>query len=347
VDGVSDVIEVSYTGDLLAHRRCPRAWAYEKHVGFVPYEQVQAMEGRLLHHAMEWLSRRYEANGELTSRGVLQEQLEHYYLVLRARGITTAFSTREEVLERILDNLYNGKGENAGMHRAVSAVIRGAQHTEYQLRSVKKVIPEQFAGKNRILLTGIIDLVLQQPDALTYERIWTWDDRAALEGHVENTKLEAQPGDDEIWDFKATRASTKYLADYVRQVSTYAALYRERTNQLPKRCVLFFVNEPKTADKLLAIPVDDELVDDAVTWTVEQVEELRRTTIRFAQQPTDVEGGSLLLRDRPVGQRVTSDLKAQCTACGQRFDCPEYTKSIGSSLSKPKRDVDPRDVGRN
>jgi hypothetical protein len=32
---MSDVIEVSYTGDLLAHRRCARAWAYEKYAGFL------------------------------------------------------------------------------------------------------------------------------------------------------------------------------------------------------------------------------------------------------------------------------------------------------------------------
>ena len=44
---MNEVIEVSYTGDLLAHRRCPRAWAYEKHVGFVPYEQVQLQHRRV------------------------------------------------------------------------------------------------------------------------------------------------------------------------------------------------------------------------------------------------------------------------------------------------------------
>ena len=57
---MTDIIEVSYTGDLLAHRRCGRAWAYEKHAGFHPYEVVQAMEGRLIHHAMEWLTRQYQ-----------------------------------------------------------------------------------------------------------------------------------------------------------------------------------------------------------------------------------------------------------------------------------------------
>ena len=57
---MSDVIEVSYTGDLLAHRRCRRAWSYEKRAGFHPYEVVQAMEGRLVHHGMEWLTRQHQ-----------------------------------------------------------------------------------------------------------------------------------------------------------------------------------------------------------------------------------------------------------------------------------------------
>ena len=53
---MTEAIEVSYTGDLLAHRRCARAWCFEKQAGFQPYEAVQAMEGRLVHHAMEWLT---------------------------------------------------------------------------------------------------------------------------------------------------------------------------------------------------------------------------------------------------------------------------------------------------
>jgi PD-(D/E)XK nuclease superfamily protein len=344
---MSDVIEVSYTGDLLAHRRCPRAWAYEKHVGFVPYEQVQAMEGRLLHHAMEWLARRFEDGYGLASRGELQERLEHYYQVLRSRGIVTAFSTREDVLNRILDNLYKGDEDTAKLQRPVETVIRGAQHTEYRLKSVKKVIPERFAGKSKILLTGIIDLVLQQPDALTYQRVWQWDDRAELEGHVEKREVSAKAGDEEIWDFKATKASSDFRQDYVRQVATYAALYRERTGKLPVRCVLFFVNERKKENRLLAIPVDDELVDNAVRWTVDQVEALRATTVEFAGSPASVAGGSLLARDEPVGKRVTSDLKAQCTACGQRYDCVEYTTSIRSSPTSPKREVDPTRVDRS
>jgi len=340
---MTDVIEVSYTGDILAHRRCPRAWAYEKHTGFVPYEQVQAMEGRLVHHAMEWLSRHYRDNGVLVQRPDLLDHLERFYKVLRSRGITTAFTSKEDLLNRIADNLYNGDT----LRRPVSVVIRGAEHTEYELRAVRKVLPSSFGGKSRILLTGVIDLVLQQPDSLVYERVWRWDDKDELTGHVESKELAAAPGDREIWDFKATRASTSYLGDYVRQVVTYAALYRDRTGELPKRCVLFFVNEKKSANALLAVPIDDDLVRRGVVWTEAQVADLRKTVADFEQRPEGLAGGSVLLRAKPVGERVTDDLKAQCTGCPQRFDCDEYLAHLGCSREKPKRDVDPFEVGRN
>jgi DNA helicase-2/ATP-dependent DNA helicase PcrA len=340
---VSDVIEVSYTGDLLAHRRCPRSWCYEKHAGFVPYEQVQAMEGRLLHHAMEWMSRRYRERGELVSREQLREQLERFYRVLRARGITTAFITRDEVLERITDNLFR----DGSLRRPVEAAVRGAEHTEYELRSVRKVLKADFAGKSRILLTGIIDLVLQQRDPLEYLQVWKWGDFDALTGKPARGREAAEPGDHEIWDIKGSRIKTPYLTDYVRQVVTYAALYRERTGKLPRRCVLFFVNEPRDEHALLSVPIDETVVESGLRWTVEQVADLQRTLTTFEQDPETVAGGTVLRRDRAVGDRVDEVLRAQCTGCAQRFDCTEYLAHLGSTPSKVKRDVSPYTVTKN
>jgi hypothetical protein len=97
---MNDVIEVSYTGDILAHRRCARSWAYEKHAGFNPYEQVQAMEGRLLHHAMEWLARRYKETAVLPTAAEARAQLERHFKVLWARGFRTAFANKQETLDR-------------------------------------------------------------------------------------------------------------------------------------------------------------------------------------------------------------------------------------------------------
>lgn len=339
---MSDVIEVSYTGDLLAHRRCRRAWAYEKRAGFHPYEVVQAMEGRLVHHAMEWLTRQYqEVLGRHATAEELRTQMEYYFRVLWARGIRTAFASKKETIDRVVNNLYPA----GRLDHVVKAVIEGAQHTEYELRAVKKVLPPDiasFSGKSRILLTGILDLVVQQQNPLTYQRTWAWDSADKLEGHVEEAPTAATAGDMEIWDYKGTRANTPFVADYVRQLLTYAALYRDRVGELPVRCVLFFINEPQRHRRLLAIDVNGRIVDAAVAWTYEQVRLLRSTADTFETQPEAVVAGELAKQHQPVGKRLSQETTAQCTACGFRFDCPEYTAD-GKHLS----DVDRTNVFKN
>jgi hypothetical protein len=322
----SDVIEVSYTGDLLAHRRCPRAWAYEKYAGFHPYERVQAMEGRLVHHAMEWMTRRYAETRKHPSVDELRAQLEKYFRVLWARGIRTAFATKKETLDRVADHLF----PHGGMHKTVKAAIEGAQHTEYELRAVRKLVKGEFSGKRRLLLTGVLDLVVQQDNPLSYARTWHWTDVSKLSGTVSSAPTTANSGDLEIWDYKATRSDSQYLNDYVRQLLTYAALYEERTGKVPVRCVLFFVNESKPDKQLLAVPVDEKIVKNAVDWTIGQVRLLRDTVLRFESNPIGVEGGDLVLRGQPVGKRTTDELRQQCTACGLRFDCTEYRGYLGS-----------------
>ncbi len=335
---MTDVIEVSYTGDLLAHRRCGRAWAYEKQAGFHPYEAVQAMEGRLIHHAMEWLTRQFNEtyNREHhAGKSELRSQLEHYFRVLWARGIRTAFVSKQDTLNRVMKNLY----PHDTIDPVVRTVIEGAQHTEYELRAVRKVLPAEFAGKSRILLTGVLDVVVQQQRPLVYEHIWNWDSIADLAGHRESGSFRAEPGDMEIWDYKGTQASTTYIADYVRQLLTYAALYRERTGTLPVRCVLFFINERKQDQRLLAVKVDEQLVEAAVSWTHEQVRALQATTAVFEQDPLSVIAGEFALRDRPLGQRLSAESTKQCTACSFRIGCDEYWSFLGGDVNHPDLDV--------
>jgi DNA helicase II / ATP-dependent DNA helicase PcrA len=337
---MKDVIEVSYTGDLLAHRRCPRAWAYESYAQFQPYEQVQAMEGRLVHHAMEWLARQYRQNRTHPPLEEFRLQLEHHFRVLWARGVKTAFASKAETLNRVQDNLFpSGK-----LDSIVRTAVEGALHTEYELRTVRKLIKADFLGKSRLLLTGVLDLVVQQEHPLTYHQQWKWKSVENLTGDVIKTDLVASPDDREIWDYKATREGTPYIADYVRQLMTYAALYRDRTGSLVQRCVLFFVNEPDRRRKLIAIPLETNIVDRAVQWTEEQVKVLRKTTLQFENDPCSVEGGSLQLMHKARGKRTDEELSKQCTACGRRFDCSEYF----AYLSNPRHpDIRLDNVSKN
>ena len=337
---MKDVLEVSYTGDLLAHRRCPRAWAYEKHAQFRPYEQAQAMEGRLVHHAMEWLTQEFDpATGVHASKAALETQLQHYFRVLWARGLRTEFHSKQATIDRVVDNLFPG----GPIHPTVQKAVEGARHTEYELRTVKKLVRADFSGKSRMVLTGVLDLVLQSQSPLSYPCQWVWDDREQLVGHVEDRVVTSRQDDLEVWDYKGTRASTSHIRDYVIQLLTYAGLYGERAGSLPARCVLFFVNESDRNKQLVAIEIDDDIVRRAEGWTLAEARRVRQTVLRFENDPMSVQGGDLDATG-PVGSRVDVELKKQCTACGQRFDCDEYVTHLGGPAHP---DVDMGNVSKN
>ena len=341
-----DVIEVSYTGDILAHRRCPRAWSYESHAGFHPYEQVQAMEGRLAHHAMEWLTRFYDENGRHAKKDELRAQMEHYFRVLWSRGIKTAFASKQDTLDRISNNLYKGRG----IHPTVKAAVEGAKHTEYELRAVRKLVHTMgVGGASKMMLTGVLDVVVQLDKPLRYDRTWSWTDERKLEGKLAKRPTRAKKGDLEIWDYKATKLTRQHLNDYVIQLLTYANLYRDRTGDLPKRCVIFYLNEPKKEKQMVAIEVNRRIIKSSMTWTLKQVNHLHATITKFQSCPTGVEGGELDLATKPPAARITQELRQQCTACGRRFDCDAYVGSLtkGRKVNKVPADVDRENVLKN
>ena len=116
---------------------------------------------------------------------------------------------------------------------------------------------------------------------------------------------------------------------------------------LPARCVLFFVNEPDRWKQLVAVPVDGVVVKRAVDWTYEQVDHLQKTISLFQKDPCSVPGGEFEKRGEKIGNRMTDELKNQCTACGFRFDCDEYRAHLRSDARKPHPDVDIYNVRKN
>ena len=237
-----------------------------------------------------------------------------------------------------MENLYPG----GVIDPIVQSVIEGAQHTEYELRAVKKVLPADFAGKSRILLNGVLDLVIQQQAPLTYQRVWQWDSLDDLTGHAAPASLSAAPGDVEIWDYKATRAATPTLTttpptpDIRRPVQGPHRLAPD-----PLRPLLHQRKEGHT--RLLAIDVDDTLVQAALDWTEEQVRELQATTLILRAIPT-VTAGELVRKNNPLGQRLTSESTQQCTACSFRFGW-KSTKLTWAAGRDP--DVDLLNVMKN
>jgi hypothetical protein len=76
---------------------------------------------------------------------------------------------------------------------------------------------------------------------------------------------------------------------------------------------------------------------------VARVKDLEQTVRQFRSDPCSVVGGD---KTDGKGQRTVSDiLKAQCTACGERFGCTTYTESLNKGSANP--DVDPLNVFKN
>ena len=97
----------------------------------------------------------------------LSQQLDKYFRVLWARGVRTAFTSKNDTLTRVLGHLFPA----GSMDPIVRAAVEGAEHTEYELRTVRKLIEDDFGGKRKLLLTGVLDVVVQQTNPLDYPRI--------------------------------------------------------------------------------------------------------------------------------------------------------------------------------
>jgi hypothetical protein len=340
---MSDVVEVSYTGDILAHRRCPRAWAYHRHVGLHPYEQVQAMEGLLAHHAMEWLTIFYRENGRHANAEELAKQLMNRYSVLRSRGVRSEFVKKVVIITRVVlilfplaapPSLAEGTfDKSAPLDDVIRACVEGAVHTEYEIKSVQALTPGAYPSKNKYLLRGVLDLVRQESGTFEYHRVFVISNPADCSGTLKAGTVATKVDDVEIWDYKASKPDTPYIGDYVRQLLTYAAIYHQHTGKLPKRCVLAFLRQPKKgtlADHLVAIEITQPLVDAALNWTTNQIGAIGSSVITFRKNPLAISAG-----DEGSGT-ISTELRNQCTTCGQRFDCISY-RAVAPSDCDPSR----------
>jgi hypothetical protein len=230
-----------------------------------------------------------------------------------------------------LFTILHNSHRSAAAGRVAGCLLLKDQRRPADSLPLETLIRADFGGKGRLLLTGILDLVIQQNHPLTYPRSWRWVDKQKLSGAPTHTPVAASAGDVEIWDYKGTKADTNYITDYVRQLLTYAALYKEKSGELPKRCVLFFVNEKKRDEQLLAIEVDEAIVASALKWTIEQVKLIRATTLEFQRAPLSVEGGGLEDTHLPIGQRVTDVSDFDQRAADISVDHPRVVENYRSA----------------
>ena len=175
----------------------------------------------------------------------------------------------------------------------------------------------------------------QESGTFEYHRVYEISDPGDCSGSLKPGNVKTSTDDVEIWDYKASKPNTPYIGDYVRQLLTYAAIYHRHTGSLPKRCVLAFLRQPKKgtlAEHLVAIPINQSLVDAALKWTTNQVGAIGTSVTTFRGNPKVIPAG-----DEGSG-KISKELRNQCTACGQRFDCASYSAVAPSDCDRGRID---------
>ena len=230
------------------------------------------------------------------------------------------------------------------MHPTVQLIVESAKHTEYELRSVKDLLPSTLAtAKSKVLLRGILDVVIQHTTPMTYHYVWKPNGPNSIKGALHQETFTAKTDDIEIWDYKGSKLSLTYLDNYILQLLTYAALYEKKTGHLPVRCVLFFVNEKTRAKQLVRVELNRDLLNLAMDWTLKQVDGIQHTIEAFQQDTHSVEGGD---KCNNGTYTISKELTQQCTTCSLRFDCTSYANHIQASGGST-RDLDRLDIFKN
>lgn len=273
----------SVTSDILAFRRCPRHYGAVAVHKYAPAMQSQLYFGTVIHQVLDRCHAYFQGKMNPATKGKLptDDDVETFFDDVQ-KGLRShgIYATSSYLRDKALRvlKLFNSL---EGPHLYPRVV-----DTEHRLQ----------ADQGSHILYGVVDLLAQTPSASSY------------------------PQDCEMWDYKGTRRpnSSKDLENYLFQMRVYARLYQLKHGVLPKRALLYFLNE-----------LDDEKIS---------VEERRkRAVMEVPLSPSEID------RAMKVFQKTVKDIEEarakdqwkpartffdDCVDCDFRWDCPTARAKI-------------------
>lgn len=208
----------SFTGHINLYETCPRQYEFFCEYSFEPSHLQETFFGLLVHETIE-LIHRMVLDGQLVTLTELkiQDLFDEVFLALSCRNLPIIdTSQREKAFEQVLNYFRQNQSE---------------------MRRVIKTEEDISVVKDRYILAGKIDLLLQGQDSL------------------------------EILDFKTSKPSIDYperLDLYARQLYTYAYALEKREGIRPERLLLYWTEEPHKEDALMAFPYEPEVVENTM-----------------------------------------------------------------------------------
>ncbi|MEQ9623005.1 PD-(D/E)XK nuclease family protein [Coleofasciculus chthonoplastes] len=313
----------SVTQDIVSFRRCARQYGAFNIHKYAPAYQTQTYFGTILHQVLDRCHTHFYGKIDPSTKGsipdngkiISDDEIIDYFDELRqAEKAKTKNPTPPSEIVKYFIEVENGL-KSQGI-RAITQDIRQKAvrllqyfnalegHTLYP--RVKDTEHRLQADRSNHILHGVVDLLVDTPNATD------------------------NPADCEMWDYKGSSlldVNPKDLENYEFQMRVYAKLYELKHGVLPRKAILYFLNEldgstcpsKRPVNALMEVSLAPNDIDDAVSEfanTVAQIEEARLTDRWDAAQP-----GSISEKD--------------CQICDLRWNCLTPNGGKGVKLRYP------------
>ncbi|GAB1544606.1 hypothetical protein NUACC21_72820 [Scytonema sp. NUACC21] len=313
----------SVTQDVVSFRRCARQYgAFNVHK-YAPAHQTQTYFGTVIHQVLDRCHAHFHGIIDPTTKGLLpdnglslsEEDIREYFDEVKGAQKTgkTAPSPPSDIVRYFIqvENGLNSKGILAIRSDTRVQAVKILQYfnalegpTLYP--RVKDTEHRLQADQTDHILHGVVDLLV---DA-TYENV--------------------DPANCEMWDYKGSSRvglNPKDLETYEFQMRVYAYLYQRKHGVLPRKAVLYFLNEldgsncpsKRPVNALMEVSIEPLEIQEAIdefTKTVNQIEQSRLTDKWEAAAPSDIS-------------------EQDCKNCDLRWDCKTPNGGNGVKLIYP------------
>lgn len=313
----------SVTQDVVAYRRCARQYgAFNVHK-YAPAEQTQAYFGTVLHQVLDRCHAHFHGIIDPSTKGLLpdkgqtlsEEEIRDYFDEAKSAQKTgkTSPPPPSDIVRYFIqvENGLNSKGILAIRSDLRVKAVNILQYfnalegpTLYPL--VRDTEHRLQADRTNHILHGVVDLLVDAPNQ------------------------NADPANCEMWDYKGSSRvglNPKDLQTYEFQMRVYAYLYQRKHGVLPRKAVLYFLNEldgptcpsKRPVNALMEVSISDDEIKVAIdefTNTVTQIEESRLNDQWKPALPGEIS-------------------EQDCKNCDLRWDCKTPNSGKGVQLIYP------------
>ena len=300
----------SVTQDIVTFRRCARQYGAFNVDKYAPAYQTQTYFGTIIHQVLDRCHSHFHGRIDRNTKGTLpdegkiisDDEIRNYFEAHRGekKGKTTNLKPPSEIVKYFIEveNGLKSQGIYAINQALREKAIRILQYfntlegptlyprvkdTEYRLQ----------ADRTTHILHGVVDLLVDTPDT------------------SEN------PAECEMWDYKGSTwiaKDSKELENYEFQMRVYAKLYELKHGVLPRKAILYFLNEldgsvcpsKRPVNAIVEVSITPSEIEQAVDEFAMTVEEIEKARLNREWEPA--KPGSISEQD--------------CNICDLRWDCP-------------------------